>query len=98
MVILKETPKVKRRWSFGRSTAKQRAHNYSKSIDSFDTALLAIRAMGMSENEQNCNVVVAKKRATEETAATKIQALFRSHLVRTTTPIYITFMTYVDIL
>lgn len=63
------TPKVKRRWSFGRSS-----HRVSKSVDSIDTTKLPLKPQK--------NHVVLVSREVENAAATRIQAAFRGHLVQ----------------
>ncbi|XP_050383813.1 protein IQ-DOMAIN 19-like [Argentina anserina] len=63
------TPKVKRRWSFGRSS-----HRVSKSADSIDTTTLALKPQ---QNLAACVSIQA-----ENAAATRIQAAFRAHLAR----------------
>ncbi|KAL6132565.1 hypothetical protein ACLB2K_064806 [Fragaria x ananassa] len=63
------SPKVKRRWSFGRSS-----HRVSKSVDSIDTTKLALKP------QQNHAVWVTIQ--AENAAATRIQAAFRAHLAR----------------
>lgn len=64
------TPKVKRRWSFGRSS-----HRVSKSVDdSIDTTKLPLKP------QQNHVVLVSRE--VENAAATRIQAAFRGHLVQ----------------
>lgn len=63
------TPKVKRRWSFGRSS-----HRVLKSVDSIDTTKLPMKPQQ--------NHVVFVSREVENAAATRIQAVFRGHLVQ----------------
>lgn len=63
------TPKVKRRWSFGRSS-----HRVSKSVDLIDTTKLPLKP------QQNHVVLVSRE--VENAAATRIQATFRGHLVQ----------------
>ncbi|XP_045796485.1 protein IQ-DOMAIN 19-like [Trifolium pratense] len=72
---------VKRRWSFrkltsGRSTGKVVAHKISKSFDSVDSPKLQIQAlMFQSQTPRTAAEFV-------RTAATRIQASFRSYLAR----------------
>lgn len=66
------TPKVKRRWSFGKLVGKE-SHRFTKSVDSIDITKLSLKA------QKNRAVT---PRDVENAAATRIQAAFRSHLVR----------------
>ncbi|KAM5561546.1 hypothetical protein ABKV19_022242 [Rosa sericea] len=63
------SPKVKRRWSFGRSS-----HRVSKSVDSIDTTKLPLKPQ--------LNHAVWVSIQAENAAATRIQAAFRAHLAR----------------
>lgn len=67
------TPKVKRRWSFGKLAGKEASHRVTRSVDSIDISKLSL--------EVRKNHAVAP-RDVENAAATRIQAAFRSHLVR----------------
>lgn len=64
------SPRVKKRWSFGRAAGKRASHKFSKSLDSIDTAKLPLQA-----SAENFDDV-------ENAAATKIQSVFRSYLVQ----------------
>lgn len=84
--IIPATPKVKRRWSFGRSLGRETSHHkFSKSLD--DTITKAIQAaLAESKTQQNNHArslaIVRKHNNIENAAATKIQAIFRSFLVQ----------------
>ncbi|XP_068341497.1 protein IQ-DOMAIN 19-like [Pyrus communis] len=67
------TPKVKRRWSFGKLAGKEASHMFTKSVDSIDITKLPLKA------QKNRAVT---PRDVENAAATRIQAAFRSHLAR----------------
>ncbi len=87
------TPRMKRRWSLGKAAANKAAfHKVSKSLDSIDTTKLPMQAMAEDEvyqdranaefeAQKNCAVAMSVKDA-KNAAATKIQAIFRSYLVR----------------
>lgn len=82
------TPKVKRRWSFGRSTGTETPrHKSTRSFDSFVTRQLVTKALleGKFYEQNQCKAMdkaaVPKTRALEYAAATRIQAVFRSYLV-----------------
>jgi hypothetical protein len=64
------SPRVKKRWSFGRAAGKRTSHKFSKSLDSIETTKLPIQATAENDDVENV-------------AATKIQAVFRSYLVQT---------------
>ncbi|XP_059436056.1 protein IQ-DOMAIN 19-like [Corylus avellana] len=63
------SPRMKKRWSFGRAAGKRASHKFSKSLDSIDTTKLPLQATA-----ENVDV--------ENAAATRIQAVFRSYLAR----------------
>ncbi|XP_062143812.1 protein IQ-DOMAIN 19-like [Alnus glutinosa] len=63
------SPRVKKRWSFGRAAGKRASHKFSKSLDSIETTKLPIQATAENDDVENV-------------AATKIQAVFRSYLAR----------------
>ncbi|KAM1353975.1 hypothetical protein ACFX2H_033384 [Malus domestica] len=67
------TPKVKRRWSFGKLAGKEASHRVTRSVDSIDISKLSLKVQK--------NHAVAP-RDVENAAATRIQAAFRSHLAR----------------
>ncbi|CAL9003562.1 unnamed protein product [Prunus brigantina] len=73
------TPKVKRRWSFGRLAGKEACHRPSKSVDSIDTTILPLPLKAQQNHALTLAVV---PRDVEDAAATRIQAAFRSHLAR----------------
>ncbi|KAF5739254.1 putative IQ-domain 19 [Tripterygium wilfordii] len=96
VAIVPRTPIYKRRWSFGRTTAKEKAHKSSKSLDLSTTKTIVLQTDADSENQQNNMTVVAAtsvsvmptKHASdgitvrvENAAATKIQAAFHTYLV-----------------
>jgi hypothetical protein len=64
------SPRVNKRWSFGRAAWKRASHKLSKSLDLIDTTKLPLQATA-----ENVDV--------ENAAATRIQAVFRSYLVQT---------------
>ncbi|KAL5566249.1 hypothetical protein UlMin_029413 [Ulmus minor] len=78
------TPKVKRRWSFGKFVGKEATHKFSKSFDSIDaTKLPNQHSSSESETLQNhIKTLAIVKAHVENAAATKIQAIFRSYLAR----------------
>ncbi|KAK9292833.1 hypothetical protein L1049_020813 [Liquidambar formosana] len=76
-VIVPTTPKVKRRWSFGRLVGKETGHKYSKSVDLIDTNTITIlQTMAESETRTNqaMSLAVARNDA-EDAAAIKIQGI-----------------------
>ncbi|ONI04820.1 hypothetical protein PRUPE_6G341200 [Prunus persica] len=73
------TPKVKRRWSFGRLAGKEACHRPSKSVDSIDTTILPLPLKAQQNHALTLAVV---PRDVDDAAATRIQAAFRSHLAR----------------
>ena len=82
MGSLPGTPKVKRKWSFGKTSGKEATHKFSKSLDSIDPSKLPIQAVAKSESKQSHSKALAVSRAIEYTSATKIQSVFRSYLVQ----------------
>ncbi|KAK7337899.1 hypothetical protein VNO77_18490 [Canavalia gladiata] len=84
------SPKVKRRWSFGklkggRITGKLAGHKFSRSFDSGDTAKLQIQTLLETQTPKRFPTSLAKVSEDAEfetTAATKIQTVFRSYLAR----------------
>lgn len=77
------TPKVKRKWSFGKTSGKELTHKFSKSLDSIDPSKLPIQAVAKSESQQSHSKALAVIRAhVEYVAAIKIQSVFRSYLVQ----------------
>ncbi|KAM7476907.1 hypothetical protein LguiB_024150 [Lonicera macranthoides] len=92
-IVISTTPKVKRRWSFGRSTGTENPrHKSTMSFDSFVTRQLVTKALleGKFYEQNQCKAMVvatnkaavAKTRALEYAAAIRIQAVFRSYLAR----------------
>ncbi|XP_031248930.1 protein IQ-DOMAIN 14-like [Pistacia vera] len=101
VVFLKESvlpsptpPSMKRRWSFGRSSSKEKSHKSSKSLDLITTSSVVRQAISELQNQQinnNLALVVAPpkparggiiSKAVKHAAATKIQAAYRSYLAR----------------
>ncbi|KAH7543228.1 hypothetical protein FEM48_Zijuj02G0162000 [Ziziphus jujuba var. spinosa] len=77
------TPKVKRKWSFGKASGKEATHKFSKSFDSIDPSKLPIQAVAKSESQKShTKAMVAIRGQIEYAAATKIQSVFRSYLAR----------------
>ncbi|PON73867.1 IQ motif, EF-hand binding site [Parasponia andersonii] len=77
------TPKVKRKWSFGKSAGKGASHKFSKSFDSIDAGNVPVQASAESRTQQNhVKMLAAIQGHVENAAATKIQAAFRSYLAR----------------
>lgn len=84
---------IKRRWSFGRSSSKEKSHKSSKSLDLITTNSVVRQAILELQNQQinnNLALVVAPpkparggivSKAVKDAAATKIQAAYRSYLV-----------------
>ena len=85
-----DSPKVKRRWSFGRltggrTTGKVAGRKFSISFDSGDSAKLEIQVLLQTQPPRR-SLPAAKAKVSEDIesknlAATKIQAAFRSYLV-----------------
>lgn len=80
------SPKVKRRWSFGkltggRITSKVVGHKFSRSFDSGDSAKLQIQPLLETKTPRHLPKPLAKASKDKNKAATKIQASFRSYLV-----------------
>ncbi|XP_027353416.1 protein IQ-DOMAIN 14-like [Abrus precatorius] len=83
-------PKVKRKWSFGKLTggkitSKVSGHKFSRSFDSGDSAKLQIQTLLETQTPRILSTALAKvceDTEFETTAATKIQAAFRSYLAR----------------
>ncbi|XP_061340388.1 protein IQ-DOMAIN 19-like [Gastrolobium bilobum] len=84
------SPKVKRRWSFGkltggRITSKVTRHKFSRSFDSDESAKLQIKALLKTQTPKclpTALTKVSEDTEFENTAATKIQAAFRSYLAK----------------
>ncbi|KAK7284263.1 hypothetical protein RJT34_19007 [Clitoria ternatea] len=86
-----ESPKVKRRWSFGRKltggriTGKVARHAFSRSFNSGDSAKLQIQTLLETQIPRLLPTALAKVSEDtefESSAATKIQAAFRSYLAK----------------
>lgn len=78
------TPKVKRKWSFGKTPGKEATHKFSMSLDSVDPSKLPIQAVAKSESQKShAKALAAIRGHFEYVAATKIQSVFRSYLVQT---------------
>jgi len=83
------TPAYKRRWSFGKSAKKERVYRGRRSLDSIiTTPYLAHRSSFALPTAEAIKKVVAQthaadriRKAVEDAAATRIQAVFRSYLV-----------------
>lgn len=75
--------KVKRRWSFGRSSSpRQISHRSSRSVDSIEAAHFAMQAkMEYQILKGRITALSTMPRDVKSAAATKIQAAFRSYLV-----------------
>ncbi|KAI9084732.1 hypothetical protein K1719_033138 [Acacia pycnantha] len=69
-----QSPKVKRRWSFGKKSVKATKHSLSSSFDITESARLQIRAILQSLPLPYSHI--------QKAAATKIQAAFRAYLGR----------------
>ncbi|KAL9341704.1 hypothetical protein Peur_065029 [Populus x canadensis] len=84
------TPAYKRRWSFGKSAKKERVYRGRRSLDSIiTTPYLAHRSSFALPTAEAIKKVVAQthaadriRKAVEDAAATRIQAVFRSYLAR----------------
>ncbi|CAJ1961050.1 unnamed protein product [Sphenostylis stenocarpa] len=81
------SPKVKRRWSFGKLTSGRIAskivgHKFSRSFDSGDSAKLQIQALLETKTPRRLPTPLARTHKDKNEAATKIQAGFRSYLAR----------------
>ncbi|XP_054777961.1 protein IQ-DOMAIN 19-like [Prosopis cineraria] len=68
------SPRVKRRWSFGRKSVKVTEHRLSASFDLTDSAKLRIREILQAQPRRSSDI--------QNAAATKIQAAFRAYLGR----------------
>ncbi|XP_054801168.1 protein IQ-DOMAIN 19-like [Prosopis cineraria] len=84
-----ESPKVKRRWSLGRksstrTTGNATAHRFSASFDSSYSANLQVQSLLQTDAPYILSTCLLPKAPTniESSAATKIQAAFRSYLAR----------------
>jgi len=80
------SPKVKRRWSFGkltggRITSKIVGHKFSRSFDSGESAKLQIQALLETKASRRLPTPLPRSYKDKNKAATKIQAGFRSYLV-----------------
>ncbi|WVY93370.1 hypothetical protein V8G54_032458 [Vigna mungo] len=81
------SPKVKRRWSFGkltggRITSKIVGHKLSRSFDSGESAKLQIQALLETKASRRLPTPLPRTYKDKNKAATKIQAGFRSYLAR----------------
>ncbi|KAK7397296.1 hypothetical protein VNO78_18464 [Psophocarpus tetragonolobus] len=76
------SPKVKRRWSFGKLTGKVVGHKFSRSFDSADSAKFQIQALLETKTPRRIPTPLVKASKDKNKAATKIQASFRSYLAR----------------
>jgi hypothetical protein len=93
------TPAYKRRWSFGKSAKKERVYRGRRSLDSIiTTPYLAHRSSFALPTAEAIKKVVAQthaadriRKAVEDAAATRIQAVFRSYLVFIQTSFYLIF-------
>ncbi|XP_062084507.1 protein IQ-DOMAIN 19-like [Humulus lupulus] len=78
------TPKVKRRWSFGKSAGKGVSHKFSRSLDFIEPSKLPVQVpaeqSGTRRNHAKALVVI--RGHIENDSATKIQAAFRSYLAK----------------
>lgn len=77
-------PKIKRRWSFGKSPAKGKAHKLSRSMDSAETTQLVMQAKTEFQLQRDRSLALLAIARDKHAAATKIQAAFRSYLVSIT--------------
>lgn len=78
------TPKIKRRWSFGKPAARGNAHKLSRSMDLAKTAQLVMQARADFQLPRDRGLaLLAKTGDVRHAAATRIQAIFRSYLVNT---------------
>ncbi|KAI6692578.1 hypothetical protein NL676_020288 [Syzygium grande] len=75
-------PKIKRRWSFGKSPAKGKAHKLSRSMDSAETTQLVMQAKTEFQLQRDRSLALLAIARDKHAAATKIQAAFRSYLAR----------------
>lgn len=76
------TPKIKRRWSFGKSAAKGKAHKLSRSMDLTETTQLVMQARAEFQLQRDRSLALLAIASDKHAAATKIQAVFRSYLAR----------------
>ncbi|QCD77656.1 protein IQ-DOMAIN 14-like [Vigna unguiculata] len=81
------SPKVKRRWSFGkltggRITSKIVGHKFSRSFDSGESAKLQIQALLETKASRRLPTPLPRSYKDKNKAATKIQAGFRSYLAK----------------
>jgi hypothetical protein len=87
--IVPSNPTIKRRWSFGKSAKKERVCKGRRSLDSvITTPYLAHRSSFALPATEAIKIIVPQTRAAnrirkavEDAAATRIQAVFRSYLV-----------------
>jgi len=78
------SPKVKRRWSFGKLTGGRitsKMHKLSRSFDSGESAKLQIQALLETKTSRRLPTPLPRTYKDKNKAATKIQAGFRSYLV-----------------
>ncbi|KAL9685656.1 hypothetical protein QQ045_023107 [Rhodiola kirilowii] len=84
--IVPSTPRVRRKWSFGRSKGKDIfQHKFSKSLDAMDASILPVQLMIEYAKTRHISPWVAITEPcydSRDKAATKIQAVFRSFLAR----------------
>ncbi|KAI5587544.1 hypothetical protein BDE02_05G040300 [Populus trichocarpa] len=88
--IVPSNPTIKRRWSFGKSAKKERVCKGRRSLDSvITTPYLAHRSSFALPATEAIKIIVPQTRAAnrirkavEDAAATRIQAVFRSYLAR----------------
>lgn len=84
--IVPSTPRVRRRWSFGRSKSKENfQHIFCASLDAMDARILPVQLMIEFSRTRNISPWVTSTEACydfRDKAAIKIQAVFRSFLVQ----------------
>jgi hypothetical protein len=103
--IVSSNPTIKRRWSFGKSAKKERVCKGRRSLDSvITTPYLAHRSSFALPATEAIKTIVSQTRAAnrirkavEDAAATRIQAVFRSYLVFIQTSFLLNFLpTFMD--